>query len=157
MRHPPPAIAPGVCYGATDVALAGPVDADAFVDLPPFHQLVSSPLARCAILATRLAQARGLAPAFDDRLREMDFGAWEGKAWDAIPRLELDAWAADFLHARPHGGESVAMLAARVSAALRDHRRQSGDSLIVTHAGVVRAALGDWRAQIGFGTWVRLD
>ena len=57
---------------------------------------------------------------FDERLREFDFGTWEGVRWDAIPRAELDAWAADFFHARPHGGESVHMLRERVETAIAD-------------------------------------
>ena len=77
----------------------------------------------------------------DARLAEIDFGAWEGRPWAAIPRAELDAWAADLLHARPHGGESVAMLLARTRAALADLRATGAPCIAVTHAGVIRAAL----------------
>jgi alpha-ribazole phosphatase len=140
-----------------DVALAEPVRLEAYAGLPPFDRLVSSPLTRCATLATALAEARGIEASFDDRLREMDFGAWEGVDWDHIPRHQLDHWAEDFLHARPHGGESVAMLAARVDAALTLYRKQPGTTLVVTHAGVIRAALGDWRAAITFGACVSID
>jgi alpha-ribazole phosphatase len=157
MRHPRPAIAQGVCYGSTDVALAATVEAQAFAGLPKFDRLVSSPLTRCVTLATALADARGHVALIDDRLREMDFGSWEGQDWDMIPRAELDAWAADFFHARPHGGESVAMLSTRVASALSHYRSRSGETLIVTHAGVVKAALGDWTMALGFGAWVRID
>ncbi len=79
----------------------------------------------------------------DSRLREMDFGTWEGCAWNHISRLELDDWAQHFLHARPHGGESVYMLRDRVLKAMADFRRAGNDHIIVTHAGVIRAALSD--------------
>ena len=69
----------------------------------------------------------------------MDFGTWEGRAWNDIPRAELDAWAQDFLHARPHGGESVADLKARADQAVADLDPSQGDILLVTHAGIVRA------------------
>ena len=84
--------------------------------LPRADRLVSSPLERCRRLAERIGAARGLVPVVDERLREFDFGTWEGVPWESIPRAELDAWAADFLHARPHGGESVQMLHERVAA-----------------------------------------
>lgn len=46
----------------------------------------------------------------------MGFGAWEMRAWNAIPRAEVDAWAADLLHYRPDGGENVLDMACRVAA-----------------------------------------
>ncbi|HBF90413.1 MAG TPA: phosphoglycerate mutase, partial [Hyphomonas atlantica] len=49
-----------------------------------------------------------------------DFGRWEMQPWGDLPRHELDAWANDFLDARPHGGESVAELTARTRAAISD-------------------------------------
>ena len=45
-------------------------------------------------------------PKIDDRLAEMNFGDWEGRPWDSIPRLEIDAWAADVAGYAPPGGES---------------------------------------------------
>ena len=86
----------------------------------------------------------------------MDFGAWEGRPWDAIARAELDAWAADFMDARPHGGESVAMLAARTAAAIAAGRAAGGRTVVVTHAGPIRAALGDWDRAIGYGEAIEL-
>lgn len=77
---------------------------------------------------------------------EMDFGRWEGVPWDRIPRAELDAWAADFDHARPHGGESVAIFAARVEAAL-SALRDGTPTLIVTHGGVMKVAAGRLRER----------
>ena len=91
MRHTRPAVPKGVCYGITDLDLAPTFDDEAaaiVAALPPADRLVSSPLRRCRRLAERIGVARGLAPAFDDRLRELDFGAWEGVPWNAIPRAE---------------------------------------------------------------------
>jgi alpha-ribazole phosphatase len=99
----------------------------------------------------------------DPRLAEMDFGAWEGRPWAAIPRRELDAWAADLTGARPHGGESVADLSARALAALRDAAQGPVPALVVTHAGVIKAAMAQargpagWQAQVDFGGWLRLN
>ena len=154
----------GVCYGRADLPCADTFDADAALvvgTLPPVDRVVTSPAGRCLRLADAIGRARGLAVAVDPRLAEMDFGRWEGVSWDKVPRAELDAWAADFHGARPHGGESVAMLAARVSDALADLRR-GGAVATVTHNGVIRAALaaagrtGAWQATTPFGEWVEI-
>ena len=165
VRHTRPAVAAGICYGVTDLDLAPTFDDEAahiVATLPPAEQLVSSPLLRCRRLAERIGAARGVVPVFDDRLREIDFGTWEGMPWSAVPRTELDAWAADFLHARPHGGESVHMLRERVGTAVADYRRSGVPHVVVTHAGVIKAALAQsghpqgWRATLGFGASVCL-
>ena len=83
--------------------------------------------------------------------------------WDSIPRPELDAWAADFFHARPHGGESVHMLHERVGSAIADYRQSGVSHVVVTHAGVIKAALAQsghadgWSATIEFGGSVCLS
>jgi alpha-ribazole phosphatase len=165
LRHGRPVGGEGLCYGRRDLA-PGPdlpeLAVSLAAELPGFRTVATSPLARSRRLAERLAAARGLAaPAVDARLAEMDFGAWEGLAWERVPRRELDAWAADLMRARPHGGESVAMLEARVTAALLQWRGAAGPVLIVTHAGVIRAAraiAGEpeaWRSTIAFGGWLR--
>ncbi len=73
-------------------------------------------------------------------IAEMDFGSWEGVPWDEVSRAGLDAWAADLLGFRGHGGESVGDLAARVESGLRD---LGGEDLVVCHLGVIRAVIGD--------------
>ena len=162
LRHTRPAVAEGTCYGRTDLALAPCFAAEAarLADaLPRVQRIVTSPLSRCHRLATHLAAARGLALDIDPRLTEMDFGSWEGQPWDAIPRPELDAWAEDLLHARPHGGETVAELAARTRAALDDLALGPRPVLAVTHAGVIKAARAArqgpdaWQSTLPFGGW----
>jgi alpha-ribazole phosphatase len=155
------------CYGRLDVALAADFTtaADALAArLPRPARIVTSPLGRCRRLADHLG-ARLRAPvAVDPDWQELDFGRWEGLAWDAVPRPELDAWAADLLHARPHGGESVAMLLGRTRLALDRCRAGPGHTLVVTHAGPMRAALlatggndAAWERAIGFGEAIALD
>ena len=165
VRHTRPAVAENVCYGATDLDVASTFEEEAarvIEALPPAERLVASPLRRCRLLAERIGAARDLVPVIDARLREMDFGTWEGVPWASIPRAELDAWAADFLHARPHGGESVHMLRERAWTALDDYRRSGFSHVVVTHAGVIKAARvrsGEpegWRSSIDFGGVIRL-
>lgn len=159
VRHTRPLGAEGLCYGKTDLPPGPELAADAArldAELPQIKRIVTSPLIRAARLAEALGALRGTQIAVDARLAEMDFGSWEGVPWNDIPRDELDVWADDLLGARPHGGESVAMMAARVTECLSDHQ----DALFVTHMGPIRAALAKaghknaWEAKVEFGNAV---
>lgn len=140
VRHPPPIVAPGLCYGATDLAVApaqrARVLAALAASLPPGLPLYSSPLRRCAELAAGLAcSSRTL----DARLVELDFGAWEMQRWDDIARAQIDAWADDVVAYRPGGGESVLDMAERVAAFHADLvRREHACAIVVCHAGTMR-------------------
>jgi alpha-ribazole phosphatase len=144
VRHAPPLIAPGICYGASDI----PADADLTAAcaarlaavLPQGLTVHSSPLQRCAQLAQALCALRSdLQMQQDERLREFDFGCWEGLRWDDIPREAYDAWTADFAAERFGGKESTDELMQRVAAARADAQAAGQDAVWVTHAGVLRA------------------
>ena len=147
VRHAPVLAADGLCYGATDLAVdaeANSAAAEALsTQLPAGLIAHSSPLKRCTQLAHGLQALRpDLHVERDARLREMDFGAWEGRRWTDIPRPEFDRWLADFADAAPAGnGETVRALMARVGQAWADWRASGRDALWITHAGVIRAAL----------------
>ena len=144
IRHPRPLIEPGVCYGSLDVA-AENAEAHAArlrAELPPGLPLWSSPLQRCRALA----EALHAAPRFDARLAEMDFGDWEGRLWDAIPRQQLDAWAADVAGYAPPGGESPLALQARALALVEALQALDlPDAVLITHAGVMRVLVAHFR------------
>lgn len=138
IRHPLPQVAPGVCYGSSDIPAGAAALAEGHAALAPQlapllargARLYSSPLRRCTALATLFGT-----PTLDARLAEMDFGAWELRPWSDIAHAEVDAWAADLLDYRPGGGETVREVAARVQSFLDDLRQ---DSIIVCHAGTIR-------------------
>ena len=154
IRHPPPQIDAGVCYGRLDVDCADPEPYAAALrrHLPPGTVVISSPLSR----ARRLAEALSPSVHIDPRLREIDFGAWEGCRWDAIARPEIDAWASDVLGFIPPGGESVAMLHARaVDFAAELGTTAHAHVALVSHAGVLRALTGHWRG-LAAHEWTQL-
>ena len=101
-----------------------------------------SPLQRCEQLAHYLLALRpDLASNPDPRLREMDFGDWEGRPWADIARSEIDAWTQSFAHYRPGAGENLHSMLARVDTARREALEaleQGRPVAWITHAGVTR-------------------
>lgn len=147
VRHPKPLIAPGICYGQTDVAVSAQervlVSPALIAALPKNVAVYSSPLARCRELAFDLAAALDSGqPILDPRVEEMDFGAWEMRAWDEIPRLEIDAWAGDLTGYRPGNGENVLEVTRRVRAFHDELLRSGRDcAIVICHAGTIRLLL----------------
>lgn len=143
VRHPPPDVQPGVCYGRLDLPLH-PVAAATIGHLATslpcggIARIRTSPSQRCRILADALGELCGAQPATDVRLQELDFGAWEGVPWDEVPRAALDAWAASPMRFAPPGGESGASLVARMSAVHDDLRRAGESCLVVSHGGPLK-------------------
>lgn len=148
VRHPRPEGVEGLCYGRRDVPVSDDeterVARSLRACLPP-HLLEaapihSSPLSRCSALARRLASsgAAVMAP----ELLELDFGSWEGRTWDEVPRGELDAWARDPWRYAPGGGESAQSVLGRFQAWARRLEEEASAAVVaVTHAGVIRIAL----------------
>lgn len=146
VRHPQPLIAPGLCYGRSDLAVAPEQLAQTLAaltaTLPRGLPLYSSPLQRCAALAAQLADPlQSPGPLLDARIAEIDFGDWELRPWDDIPRADIDAWAADLAHYRPGGGESMLQMAGRIAAFHADLQRQQQDAIVICHAGAMRLLL----------------
>ncbi len=145
VRHAPPLIDLGICYGATDVLPDAPATlaaAQALAHvLPQGLRLLSSPLQRCELLTKSLRALRpDLTCKVEPRLAEMNFGGWEGQRWDAIPESEFDRWTADFGQHRFGGVESVSEFMQRVSGVWDEFQQEGQDSVWLTHAGVIRAA-----------------
>ena len=143
VRHPAPAVAPGICYGRLDMSLRA--DAGATVrritaELAPvgLARVWTSSATRCRVLAEAVATAAGIPLQADPRLQELDFGAWEGRAWDEVPRAALDAWAADPSGFAPPEGETGAALVARVQSVHRAILLAGEDCAIISHGGPLK-------------------
>jgi alpha-ribazole phosphatase len=143
-RHARPLVEEGMCYGALDMAADENETAAAAARLaeilPQGIGVVSSPLRRCTQLAQALALMRpDLVPRMDARLAEMDFGSWEGRAWNGLDRGEIEAWTNDFAGYRAGGtGECVSTFAARVDGILQETRSAGRDQAWIAHGGVYK-------------------
>ena len=117
----------------------------------PVKAIVRSPLLRCERTVTPLAEALGLQPVVDDRLTEVDYGAWTGRKIGDLVKEPL--WAV--VQQQPSAavfpdGEGLAEVQARAVAAVRHHDRtlaeqHEGEVLWVacTHGDVIKSIVAD--------------
>ncbi|MHA1524172.1 MAG: histidine phosphatase family protein [Alphaproteobacteria bacterium] len=106
---------------------------------------VASPMSRTRqtvdIVAGHLNGA-GRQVHFEPRLREIEFGSWEGRTWSDIERedpRDYDIFFNRGWNQAPHGGESYGDVSARVADWLETVTR---DTVIVSHGGVSRVLRG---------------
>lgn len=117
----------------------------------PVKAIVRSPLLRCERTVAPLAAALGLQPLVDDRLSEVDYGAWTGRKIGELVKEPL--WAV--VQQQPSAavfpdGEGLAHVQARAVAAVREHDRtlaeqHEGDVLWIacTHGDVIKSIVAD--------------
>ena len=142
IRHIEPDFEKGVCYGQLDV----PIPADYRIiqekiinELTMDYDVVySSPLTRCKLLAEQISSN----VIFDDRLKEVNFGDWEGKKWDDINQKELNHWMENYIEVAPPNGESLNDLINRFASFISEiNSKGYSNILIITHAGIIRSAM----------------
>ena len=140
IRHAP-ALTQGRMAGRRDVG-ADCSNAQTFADLrvklDTNADRITSPAQRCRETAASLWPDQP-APATDARLWEQDFGTWEGLPFADLPDLGSLSLP-DLAQHRPPQGESFADVCARVQPALLSFT--AAQSVLIVHAGVIRAALG---------------
>lgn len=117
----------------------------------PIKALVRSPLLRCERTLDPLAAKLGLEPVIEERLAEVDYGAWTGRKIGELVKEPL--WAV--VQQQPSAavfpdGEGLAQVQARAVAAVREHDKRlaeehGGDALWVacTHGDVIKSVLAD--------------
>lgn len=142
IRHTTPKIDKGICYGQSDLDLAETFSEEFELvsnKLPDhFDAYYSSPLKRCLHLTMHLTEKF----AMDHRLMEYNFGDWELKKWDDIPKTHLDPWMKDFVNVSAPAGESMAVMNDRVKSffselVAKDYNRVA----VITHSVVMRIVL----------------
>ncbi len=105
-------------------------------------RVLSSPLRRARDTAAAIAAAHGLAVEVDQRLIELDYGAWDGLPLRDVPAESWAAWRDDPQFAPP-GGERLADVTTRVGAFCAAIFDGHGDDLVVavSHVSPIKAAV----------------
>lgn len=141
IRHTVPAIKKGVCYGQSDLDISNTFENESTqilnsIQFDSTTKIYSSPLKRCVKLAQKFSNNITI----DDRLMEINFGDWELKKWDDIPRKESDSWMQDFVNVSTPNGEAYKDLSKRANQVfLEITKNETPKIIIVTHAGVIRS------------------
>lgn len=142
IRHPAVETARNICYGVSDLKTKHCEDETVAAikqKLPVDAIYYSSPLSRCMSFAKALTSKQVIA---NDDLLEINFGKWEMKSWDEIPREESQHWMNDYLNNSPPAGESFLNLINRSLRFWTDFvLKDTTDKVIVSHGGWVRACL----------------
>ncbi len=142
----------GTFVGTKDVDLSsvGEHQAEAlaaFLEGAEIDAVLSSPRKRAQRTAAPIA--RSLDTHVETRpFAEMDFGQWEGLAWNDIEGLDPDfaaKWQEDPVTLACPGGETVQAFSDRIQSALDDLREEFAGRTVVlaAHAGTNRAILAD--------------
>jgi probable phosphomutase (TIGR03848 family) len=117
----------------------------------PIRAIVRSPLLRCERTVEPLAAALGLTPVVDERISEVDYGAWTGRKIGELVKEPL--WAV--VQQQPSAavfpdGEGLAAVQARAVAAVREHDRRLAEEheadvlwVACTHGDVIKAVVAD--------------
>ncbi|WP_048305923.1 histidine phosphatase family protein [Halomonas sp. PR-M31] len=128
-----------------------------------FDAIHASDLTRCRQTLAHLMAGRSntVMPHFDARLRELDFGEYEGKCYEELKTLPAyRAWIDSLGEQAPPGGESTRALRRRLDAWLSDLFAEVTSQalervLVVTHGGVIRElrrrfeAIDFWEGSLG--------
>jgi probable phosphoglycerate mutase len=106
---------------------------------------LASPLLRTFETMESVRTAMGLEPRpfrTDERLMEINFGHWEGCAWDDLPSIDPEGFAArlaDPWSWTPRGGESYERLHQRVATIIDELQKPT---VMVAHGGVSKVLRG---------------
>lgn len=108
--------------------------------------LYSSDSMRCRQTASPIAAALGMPATFDQRLREVDVGIWQGMKFSDIREQyahEFAAYMADPFHVAIPGGENRMMMRRRVMDGITEIlQRHSGQHIVVVlHGGPIEEIL----------------
>jgi probable phosphomutase (TIGR03848 family) len=117
----------------------------------PIKALIRSPLLRCERTLEPLAEKLGLVPVVEDRLVEVDYGAWTGRKIGELFKEPL--WTV--VQQQPSAavfpeGEGLAAVQARAVSAVREHDRRLAEEhhadvlwVACTHGDVIKAVVAD--------------
>ena len=129
----------------------------------PVAVIRSSPLVRARQTAEAIAAACGMPVTVDDRLLEIDWGAWEGRPATGLAVADVERWKAD--DGTAPEGESLESLSRRVESFCVETMEEDGLVVAVSHVSPIKAAtawaLGvdgavAWRMFLGLASITRV-
>ena len=129
----------------------------------PVAALLTSPLLRARQTAEPIGEACGVPVEVDDRLIEIDWGAWEGRATGSLARSDVDRWKAE--DGTAPEGESLDSLSLRVESFCREQLDRDGLVVAVSHVSPIKAAAAwamgvdgtvAWRMFLGLASITRV-
>lgn len=134
----------GVILGRADPGLTeeGRLQAQRLAELLAKEEpvaVLTSPLLRTRETADAIAGACGLEAETDERLLEIDWGAWEGRPVAGIATAEMERLRGDAGTAPE--GESLAALGRRVEEFCAEALERDGLVVAVTHVSPIKAAV----------------
>lgn len=148
-----------ICYGNTDVDVRETFEQEAAVTKQrleglSFDAVFTSPLQRAEKLATYCGYPDAVR---DARLKEMNFGSWEGRPWDEIiVGQTTEEFFLEYIHRPTPGGESQQMQYERVRDFILEKKAMGyGCILVFCHGGVincVRTLAGHCKLNEAFAT-----
>ncbi|WP_236911548.1 histidine phosphatase family protein [Clostridium sp. Cult1] len=111
-----------------------------FVDTLAYDKVYVSPLYR----AIQTMEILGLDGEVEERIKEVDFGLFEGNTYEEIkdkfPK-EAKIWDEDYINYVTPKGESIKMAYERVTSFLEEISKKEENVVLVCHDGVTRIAL----------------
>jgi len=136
----------------------------------PWQHIVSSPLQRCSAFAQAVADKHQLSLRMEPRFKEIRFGEWEGHTPEEIQERDSERYRRyreDPAAFMPAGAEPMPEFVARVAQGWESllTEQQGRHVLVVCHAGVIRAVLGQvlgmtpemlFRIQVDYASISRL-
>ena len=143
IRHAP-VVSDGLFYGSRDVACRCPTAKEIEkigANIPDNFNLYVSSAKRCLTTAEYLFP--NVKPLALDKLREQNFGSWEGIPYEKIPNIGTLS-STELGEFRPPEGESFNEMSLRVKLVFKEILEKNGSqvsSVIVAHAGTIRAVL----------------
>jgi probable phosphoglycerate mutase len=128
----------------------------------PVTAIVTSPLLRARQTAEAAGGACGVPVTVDERLVEIDWGAWEGRPAGGLAGADVDRWRAE---GTAPEGESLDSLSRRVESFCVEALEEEGLVVAVSHVSPIKAAaawaLGvdgtvAWRMFLGLASITRV-
>lgn len=123
--------------------------ADALAERHAVDAVVASDLARAVETAEPIAAAAGVDVETDPRLRERDFGVFQGLPsgdfFERFPAFDLLEHGRNAAERAPESGESWLAVRERVLDVAADLRARGGTVVAVTHVNPIRLLVGERR------------